>query len=209
MIYLCSNTKINDKNVINLNLCEIKFEKFDIDLDDFDTAIFTSKNAIKALEFNNILPKNIEVFVIGKATKEACINFGFSKIYMSDFAFGDEFAREILNLLKNKKVVFFRADEIVSKLDKILLQNNIDLTQIKSYKNEIKKLNLNPLQSNSIIIFTSPKNVKAFLDNFTWDSSFKAIAIGKTTAKTLSEFCNPLVSEVQSVEYCVKLAKSL
>lgn len=66
-IYLCSNTKINDKNVENLALCKIKFMPFKLDLNAYDALILTSKNAIKALRFNHISPNfKMQVFAIGK-----------------------------------------------------------------------------------------------------------------------------------------------
>ena len=46
MIYLISNTPFDDESVEKISLCDIKFNKFNIDLSEFDALIVTSKNGI-------------------------------------------------------------------------------------------------------------------------------------------------------------------
>ena len=55
-----------------------------------------------------------------------------------------------------------------------------------------QKINKIP-EKNSIIIFSSPSTIKCFLNNFKWDSSYKAISIGKTTAKYFPDFIKPII----------------
>ncbi|WP_263478463.1 hypothetical protein [Campylobacter fetus] len=40
MIYLVSNTPYNLDEVINLKVCEVVFYKFNLNLNDFDAAVF-------------------------------------------------------------------------------------------------------------------------------------------------------------------------
>ena len=61
-IYLVSNTKTADESVVNLSVSKIEFLKFEINLNEFDALVATSKNAFKALKFNVILPINLPVF---------------------------------------------------------------------------------------------------------------------------------------------------
>ena len=196
MIYLVSNTPYSDNDIVWLNLCKIRFFKFDVNLSKFDAIIVTSKNSINALKFNSIAITDILVFAIGKATALACKEFGFKQIYEAKNSHGDEFGAEILEKLYSKKVLFIKAKETVSKVDGY---ENLIL-----YPNDIKKP-----EPNSTIIFTSPMNVRAFIQNFSWNESYQAVAIGKATASTLASYCTPIISNSQSLKSCIELAKSL
>ncbi|QKF69124.1 uroporphyrinogen-III synthase [Campylobacter hyointestinalis] len=210
MIYLVSNTIFNDDEIINLKVCEVVFKKFSVDLDDFDVLVLTSKNGINALKFNDISPRNLIVKSIGEATTKSALDFGFSDVTQALSSHGKEFGMEIVNDLKNKKVLYISAKETMSNLSFFLKKNSVDITTIIGYENVILSLDSSlkpPL--NSKIIFTSPKNVEGFIRNFGWDSSYKAIAIGKTTAKYLEKFTNAFQSKVQSINECVALAKEI
>lgn len=210
MIYLVSNTLSNDENVVNLQVCQIKFNKFNIDLSEFDVLILTSKNAINALKFSEIVPVNLRVFSIGDATTLAAKDFGFSNVIQAKNSHGREFGDEILPNLIGKKVLYIRAEETVSNLSEFFSQNGVNSTTIVGYENVILSLepHLKP-PKNSIIVFTSPKNVEAFVRNFGWDSSYKAVAIGNTTAKSLNNFTTSIISKTQSLDECLNLAKNL
>lgn len=210
MIYLISNTPFDDESVEQISLCKIKFNKFNIDLSEFDALIVTSKNGINALKFNGISPRNLIVKSIGEATTKSALDFGFSNVTQALSSHGKEFGMEIINDLKNKKVLYISAKETMSNLSFFLKKNSVDITTIIGYENVILSLDSSlkpPL--NSKIIFTSPKNVEGFIRNFGWDSSYKAIAIGKTTAKYLEKFTNAFQSKVQSINECVALAKEI
>lgn len=214
MIYLCSNTAF--KGVYHLNLCALEFKNFSINLGDFDALIITSKNAINALEFNQIPPNDeICVFAIGKSTANAAKGYGFKNIYEGQNSHGDDFAQEIAPLLTkqneaNKKCLLLSPKEQVSDIKGILEHEKISLTQIIAYENKTTqnppKLEFKP---NDIFIFTSPKNARAFLTHFKWQSEFRAIAIGKSTANALLGITCPLISQSQSIEACINLAKEL
>ena len=63
------------------------------------------------------------------------------------------------------------------------------------------------LEEGSTIIFTSPSSVECFFKKFSWNSSFKAILIGKTTAQYLpKELVNYKISSNTNVKECIKLA---
>ena len=71
-----------------------------------------------------------------------------------------------------------------------------------------QKINKIP-EKNSIIIFSSPSTIKCFLNNFKWDSSYKAISIGKTTAKYFPDFIKPIISDNTSLASCVQKAQDI
>lgn len=210
MIYLISNTPFDDESVEKISLCDIKFNKFNIDLSEFDALIVTSKNGINSLKFNSITLADILVFAIGKATALSCREFGFTQIYEAQNSHGSEFGAEILEKLYGKKVLFIKAKETISNLYIYFNQNGIDISVIDGYENLILKKDISSKpKSNSILIFTSPINVRAFIQNLGWDDSYKAVAIGKATAQALKPYTDPIISKSQTIKDCVELAKSL
>jgi len=208
-IYLISNTKTTNESVINLSVSKIEFLKFELNLSDYDVLVATSKNAFNALKFNGISPINLPVFAIANSCASAAREFGFSEIYTGKNAHGDDFAREILPLLKGKKVIYLKGKDSASNFLEILQKGGVNIKAIVAYENILNpcKMELKP-PKNSILIFASPLNVKNFLNNFGWDESYQAISIGKVTAKEL-KFTEPIVSQSQDINACIALAKTL
>ena len=208
-IYLVSNTKTADESVVNLSVSKIEFLKFEINLSEYDVLVATSKNAFKALKFNGILPINLPVFAIANSCAAAAREFGFSEIYTGQNAHGDDFAREILPLLKGKKVLYLKGKDSASNFLEILQMGGVNIKSVIAYENVLNpcKMELKP-PKNSILIFSSPINVRNFLTNFGWDESYQTISIGKVTAKEL-KFSTPLVSQSQDINACIALAKTL
>ena len=208
-IYLISNTKTTNESVINLSVSKIEFLKFELNLSDYDVLVATSKNAFNALKFNGISPINLPVFAIANSCASAAREFGFSEIYTGKNTHGDDFAREILPLLKGKKVIYLKGKDSASNFLEILQKGGVNIKAIVAYENILNpcKMELKP-PKNSILIFASPLNVKNFLNNFGWDESYQAISIGKVTAKEL-KFTEPIVSQSQDINACIALAKTL
>ena len=209
-IYLVSNTKTADESVVNLSVSRIEFLKFDLNLSEFDLLVATSKNAFNALKFNEISAlENLPVFAIASGCAAAAREFGFSEICTGQNAHGDDFAREILPLLKGKKVLYLKGKDSASNFLEILQDGGVNIKAIIAYENVLNpcKMELKP-PKNSILIFASPINVRNFLTNFGWDESYQTISIGKVTAKEL-KFSTPLVSQSQDINACIALAKTL
>lgn len=208
-IYLISHTQ--NQAVKNLKVCEIEFLKFSVDLSKFEALVITSKNSIKALKFNNIKKVNLKVFSIGDGSTKEALKYGFSDIYTAKNSHGNEFANEIASFLKCKKTLFLKAEKTVSDVGGILIKNGAILTKITAYKNNFLNLDesLKP-PLGSILIFSSPSNVEGFIKNFgKIDESYKVVVIGNATAKLLSSHKNLIISEKQSIDECLKLAKNL
>ena len=209
-IYLVSNTKTADESVVNLSVSKIEFLKFEINLSEFDALVATSKNAFNALKFNEISAlENLPVFAIASGCAAAAKGLGFTQIYTGQNAHGDDFAREILPLLKGKKVLYLKGKDSASNFLEILQKGGVNIKAVIAYENVLNpcKMELKP-PKNSILIFASPINVRNFLTNFGWDESYQTISIGKVTAKEL-KFSTPLVSQNQDINACIALAKTL
>ena len=209
-IYLVSNTKTADESVVNLSVSKIEFLKFEINLSEFDALVATSKNAFNALKFNEISAlENLPVFAIASGCAAAAKGLGFTQIYTGQNAHGDDFAREILPLLKGKKVLYLKGKDSASNFLEILQKSGVNIKAVIAYENVLNpcKMELKP-PKDSILIFASPINVRNFLTNFGWDESYQTISIGKVTAKEL-KFTTPIVSQNQDINACIALAKTL
>jgi len=205
-IYILSDKKI--KGATNLPVFEVNFIKNNIDFSSYDALIFTSKNAIYSIDNFTNTWRDLPSYAIAPQTANVITNKGGNLAFIGKTNHGDQFALELIPLLKNKKVLYLRGDKVVSKLTKTLNQNNIQCDEIITYNTKCKQNTKIP-EKNSIIIFSSPSTIKCFLNNFNWDSSYKAISIGKTTAKYFPDFIKPIISDNTSLASCVKKAQDI
>ncbi|WP_263831861.1 uroporphyrinogen-III synthase [Sulfurospirillum oryzae] len=208
MIYLFSDKAY--EGVVHLPLFEIVFDPFKLDLEGFDAIIFTSKNSVKALEQSGTAWKDKEAYAIGEGTASFIERGGGNVVFTCKDSYGDVFAQALIPLLQNKKVFFPRAKEVVSSLFEILRTHHIDIEQRIVYETKCKHYSTcEAPPKDSKLIFTSPSTVHCFLENFAWDKSYRAIAIGEKTAAALPLHVKISVSKIQSIEACVSLAKAL
>ncbi|WP_323588256.1 uroporphyrinogen-III synthase [Aliarcobacter butzleri] len=205
-IYLLNEQKHED--VENLEVFQIEYIKSDVDLKKYDALVFTSKNGVKAINSFNQDWKNIPSYAIAQKTANTIIKLGGVVEFIGNSGHGNDFAYELKNVLKDKKVLYVKALKTVSNLPNILKENGIFLDEIIAYKTSCKKSNI-ILEENSIFIFTSPSSVECFFKQYLWKNSYKAIVIGKTTAEFLPSNVNYEISFQTSVEECIKLAKQL
>ncbi len=204
-IYLLNNQKFN--GVENLEVFCIESLKYSVDCNSFDALVFTSKNAIFSLEENGINWKKTPSYLIAPKTADVAKEYGANIAFVGNSGHGNDFANELIPHLKNKKVLYIKAKKTVSNLPEILRENGIDIKEIVAYQTSCKKeLSIKNLEKNSTIIFTSPSSVECFFKHFSWDESFKAVVIGRTTAKFLPSHIKYKISETTSAEDCVKLA---
>ncbi|UTJ05212.1 uroporphyrinogen-III synthase [Arcobacter roscoffensis] len=205
-IYLLNNLKF--EGVENLEVFKIDFIKKDINFSKYDALIFTSKNAIYSLDSFSDKYKEIPSYVIAPKTAKVLEKVGGNIAFIGESGHGNDFANELTPLLKNKKVLYLKAEKTVSSLVEILKENSIDIDDEIVYKTSCNKIK-NNLEKNSVIIFTSPSSVECFFKNFDWDESFDAVVIGKTTLKYMPFNINAYVSSKTSVEECIKVALKL
>jgi len=204
-IYLLSDTKIQSSDIIHLPIFQIKFLPYNIDYSKYDALIFTSKNGIYSL--NDEIWKNLPSYAISKKTAEVIKQYNGNLCFTGNNGHGDNFAYELVKYLKNKKVLYIRAYEVVSSLVDILQNNSIECDQIITYKTECKIYSHYKLFSNAKIIFTSPSTIKCFLKSFQWNDSYTAIAIGKTTASYFPTTWNYKISQERTILSTIIAAK--
>lgn len=207
MIYLTNNDN-KYEGVVNLPLLVTDYKNIEIDLTLYDAIIVTSKNAVKALNNSSQEWRKKPIYSISKPTSDYVKLLNGNIAYTGISGHGNDFAYELIPLLGNKKVLYLRAYEVVSNLENILKNHQIDLTSYIAYETVCQHLDYQ-IKSNSIVIFTSPSNVDCFLKSFTWDNTNIAVCIGKTTALRLPEYIKYHISSKTSIDECIKLAKSL
>jgi len=202
-IYILTDKKVN--GAINLPVFKINYIKQKIDFKYYDALIFTSKHALYSLEYYGEDWKILPSYAIAPMTSNIIKELNGNLVFTGATNHGDKFSLEIVDKLKGKKVLYLRGSKIVSNLidtlkcDDTIIYESVCQENHKSLK----------LPKNSIIIFSSPSTIKCFFNNYDWDSSYKAISIGKTTAKYFPKDIIPIVSKTTSLESCVTKANEI
>ncbi len=200
-IYILSDKKVN--GAINLPVFTIKYIEQNIDFKSYDALIFTSKNALYSIDSYTNDWKDIPSYAIAPMTANIIKELGGNLEFTGITNHGNEFALEIKDKIKNKKVLYIRGSKVVSNLIDTLQCD--DTIVYESVCQENSKEQTPP--KGSTIIFSSPSTIKCFLESFSWDESYKAISIGKTTAKYFPSNIKPIISDTTSLESCVAKAK--
>lgn len=191
----------------------LKDEKLESKLKNADSLIFTSKRAITFLEKTNKKWHHLPCYVLGKGTQKALDSLCLKPFFIGSTHYGDSFANELKTTLKHKKPLFIHGEKCASHLFCILKDYGIDLEESILYKSEIIELkSKEALNKNSIIFFSAPSRIDAFLQNFTWDESFIALCIGATTAGYCKEKlpqAKVKIAKNTDILECLKEAKML
>lgn len=206
-VYLLSSAKVEGAK--NLPVIKTEFIEADIAIDDYDVIIFTSKNAVEAINRLGIDWRRKPSIAIGDATAEKIKKFKGRVSFVSNEAYGDELAVEITKRYRFLKFLYPRAKTIASNLPDILRKKGSDITEIVVYETVCSDEMLEAPEDGSVIVFSSPSTVKCFVEKFGWRESYKCVAIGKTTAAAI-DFCDDIhISPKQTLEAAVEFAKKL
>jgi len=204
IIYLLNNQKYD--GVENLPVIKINYLTPEINFNNIDYLLFTSKNGVIALDKINDKWKNIPAITIGKATTKMVKKLGGKVKYTAKNSYGDELAKEIISNFKPSNILFAKAKIVLSDIVKILKDNNFNVIEKIVYETTCNKVN-KKLEKNSVFIFTSPSTIKCFFSKYKWDATFKAVAIGKKTASFFPE--KIVISDIQTIDNCIKIAKNM
>lgn len=207
-IYILSDKKV--KWAKNLPIFEIQPIKQDVDFSNYDALIFTSKNAIYALNTIDKTWKKKPAYAIAPQTAKIVKHLGGNLKFVGKEKHGDQFALEIVKKFKHQKLLYVRASKVVSDIVNILNTNDIECDELIVYQTVCKQFDKKvKLPKNSTIIFSSPSTIECFFKNISWDESYKAISIGNTTAQYFPSNITPVISDTISLDSCVKKAIEL
>lgn len=208
MIYLLSPTKYY--GVENLPTIEFETVTTKIDFENIDLLLFTSKQAVITVDSINKEWHKIPSIAIGSGTRDEIIKMGGTTILTSTKFYGNDLAREIIDNFSDKTILYLRPEIVSSNITEILLNANINIFEQVTYKTQCIKYDMSqkpPL--NSIIIATSPSTLNCFMQNFGWCESYMVVAIGKTTAATLANNINFVISNKPTINSCIEKANEL
>ncbi len=155
----------------------------------YNYLIFTSKNGVKAVDFYTNEWKKIPSLAIGKATAKTIEQLGGKVAFVAESFYGEDFIKEIARKYDRKKrFLYLRAKEVVTDMKTLAKDLGIKLEEAVVYETKCLECeNLEPPPAGSTIVFSSPSTVRCFFRCFAWDSSYKAVAIGKKTAAHLPQ----------------------
>ncbi len=206
-IFLCSPKKF--EGVFSLPTIEFKLIANELNLNEIDTILFSSKQAVIFANKLNPAWKERFIIAVGPATAKMAKELGAKEIYYPKNYYGKELAKDVLKYFQKKKILYIRP-KIISFDSKTFLQRHgIFIKEAIIYETICKKYKNFSLPKNVIIIFTSPSTIECFFKSFEWDESFKAVVIGKSTLKKLPQNINAFVAKEPTIDACVELAKSL
>lgn len=215
MIYVvASNTEslygIQSRNHIHmLNFLQIRHTSFCIEaaiLESVDYLLFTSKNAIKAILQHDLFTIFLQkqAIVIGDSTKQAWIKAGGKIAFCPDTSCN---GYDLATILKNfftdstqiPHLLYLCGQDRITNF-KVLLKNTCKVTEIIVYRSLmipqtyddstmscIMSKESQKFVKDSIFIFGSPKQYKAFIQHYTWQTTWLAIALGDTTFACFAE----------------------
>lgn len=204
---------LNDKDVKfakNLPVIEISPIVSEINFDLYDGLIFTSKNAVYAVDGFNKKWKQKPAYVLAPQTAKAVKSLKGQLRFVGKSHYGNTFAEELFKPLHGKKVLYIRAKNVASDLSTTLIDKGIFCDEAVVYETSCKQFDQKViLPENSIIIFSSPSTINCFLQNVDWDPSYTAIAIGHTTARSFPKEIIPYIAEATSIDACIRKAISI
>jgi len=188
-------------------MIEFKIVAESIDFSGVDTLMFTSKQAVKVADSITKKWREFDSIAIGPATKKEILELGGRVIFQPKNFYGKELAGDILKHFKDRKILYLRPKKITFDSRGFLKRYGIELkeqiiyqTECKSYPKDAKP------ESGSIIVFTSPSTIECFLRNFGWDSSLKAVVIGKSTLEHLPPNIDYKIAPTPSINECIDVA---
>ncbi len=207
-IYLLNNRKFEGIN--NIQIINIKPIKQEIDFNNYDALVITSKYAITSLNSFSKNWKDIPIYAIAPQTAKIIKELNGNVQFTGTKTNGDDFADELLAVLKDKKVLYLRGEKQVSSLVDILNNYKILCDELVVYKSVCKKTsNIKTLPKNSIIIFPSPTTVECFFKHYKWNKSYKAVSFGKITASYLPPDVDSIINQNSSLASCIQEALKL
>jgi len=175
-------------NAIEIELLDVKFNR------DVEYAIFTSKNAVKAIQNSEF---NIEnCLCVGENTKKLLEENGQKVVKTAQNA--SELGEIIAKNYKSERFHFFCGNLRRDELPSILKENTIELEEVVVYKTLMKSKRFD--RTFDGVLFFSPSGVRSYISNNLMGMSM-AFCIGNTTASEVKKHTeNNIVANKPTVE---------
>lgn len=150
------------------------------------TVVFTSKNAVKAVnEYSLNKNPSWKIYCIGNTTK-VLVEKLFNKNSIAGFGNNaTEVAEKIIADNNTSEVYFFCGDKRRDELPELLKQKNIVVNEVEVYSTIINQKKVE--KDYDAILFFSPSAVKGFFASNKLNNETVLFAIGKTTADEIKK----------------------
>ncbi len=207
-IYLFSISSHPD--AVSINSLDITFFQPDIDFSKYDALIITSKQASKALtQYAKESYIHLPSLCVSVASAKSYEELGGTVLDIGG-GYGDNLVAKIKSYPKKKKWLYLRAKVVASDFVSLCQKEGYDVDEAVVYESDCSQAIAEAeVEKNAILIFTSPSSVNCFLKNHTFTQDQSIIVIGKTTAKTVPDGVNYLLSDKTSIQSCIEIAKAL
>jgi uroporphyrinogen-III synthase len=207
-IYLLSPTP--QEGTLSLPMIRFTTVADHLELENIDTLMFTSKQAVKVAESLDSCWKQYPCVAIGGATKKQIEALGGEVIYHPTAFYGEILSRDIATFFRERKLLYLRPKEVSFDAKAYLLKEGIELKEQIIYETGCLSYTKSDIpQKGAIIIFTSPSTIHCFFRNFDWDESYTAVVIGESTKVHLPEEVDYVVADKPLIASCIKKAQAL
>ncbi|HEA31508.1 MAG TPA: uroporphyrinogen-III synthase [Leeuwenhoekiella sp.] len=191
--------------LLEYNAIKIKSVAFEMP-ETVENAIFTSKNAVKAVINHSATAKEINnCFCVGTKTAKILEKNGLKPLKISENA--TDLAHFIAKYHSEKSFYFFCGDNRRGELPEILKAKIIQFKEVITYKTTLNTKQFD--QDFDAVLFFSPSGIQSFVK--TNDLGQKtAICIGKTTAAEARKYTgNIAIADTTTVESVIEKAVEL
>lgn len=187
------NLAVNQKELLlNSGIGLVEYDAINIKFIDFNlenvfvkNAIFTSKNAVKAIEKKDLQIENC--FCVGEKTRAYLEERNFKVLENAENA--KDLALKIVKHYNEREFQFFSGNKRREELPDLFRRKNIKYKELNVYKTE---LNLKDFDSEfDGILFFSPSGVQSFTNNN--KISTTAFCIGETTASEVKKYTETII----------------
>ncbi len=206
-LYLLSKTPF--EGVEHIPVITIEFLHVSLNIKQYDALIITSKQALEALEKYNPEYKDIPIIAISKPSADKARSMGAKLLHVGE-GYGKDLYKIIQKEYADLKLCYARAEIIVTDFASTLRDEGVSIDDPIVYKTTCNEnLGLLNLEKNAVLVFTSPSSVVCYMKNNDFYKDQKIVVIGTTTQKALPLHVKSYISQIPTVEACIKLAKSL
>ncbi|MUP45197.1 uroporphyrinogen-III synthase [Gramella sp. BOM4] len=171
--------------LVEYDSIQIEFLDFQLPEKNLKNVIFTSKNAVRAIDNKELQIENC--YCVGEKTAELLTAKGFQVVETTDN--GQELGKILVDKHSEKSFHFFCGNKRRDELPEILAENQVKLTETEVYKTT---LNFRKFDSEfDGILFLSPSAVKSFTEKNKLETT--AFCIGETTAAEARKYTKNIV----------------
>jgi len=169
------------------------------------TAVFTSMNAVDAVEKFITIQTSWKIFCIGNTTKKLAKKIFGEKNISGTADSADQLAEKILENAGVKNIVFFCGDHRRDELPAKLKKNGIEMEELIVYKT-IETPEILTKHYDGILFF-SPSAVQSFFSKNSITHNTQVFAIGATTANEVKLFTQQpvIIAEIPGKENLIRL----